>query len=68
MLKEFELASIGTGKVQNCFHNVFKQMLGTLSNEDGNADDDGSEKIYFCFSLYFFLRVIRVLFSSPYTL
>ena len=37
--------------------------LGTLSNEDGNANDDGSEKSYFWFALYFFVRAIRVLFS-----
>ena len=39
-----------------------KPILGTFSSEDGNADDDGYEKILFWFALYFFPRVIRVLF------
>ena len=36
--------------------------LGTLSNEDGNANDDGTEKSPFSVVLYFFVQVIRVLF------
>ena len=36
-------------------------LLGTLSNEDGNANNDGSEKSLFSFVLYFFVQVIRVL-------
>ena len=38
------------------------QIIGTLRNEDGSANDDGSEKSHFVFALYFFVRVIRVLF------
>ena len=37
-------------------------LIGTLSNEDGNANDDGSEKSLFSFALYFFVQFIRVLF------
>ena len=40
-----------------------------LSNEDGNANDDGSEKSHFWFiALFFFVRVIRVLFFPPWIL
>ena len=35
--------------------------LGTLSNEDENVNDDGSEKSHFWFALYFFVRAISVL-------
>ena len=38
---------------------------GTLSNEDMNLNEDGTEKSPFWFFLYFFVQVIRVLFSSP---
>ena len=41
----------------------FESLLGTLSNEDGNAI--GLEKLHFWFALYFFILVIRVMFSSP---
>ena len=41
---------------------VLERLLGTLSNEDGNAKDDGSEKSHFWFALYFLVKVIRVLF------
>ena len=34
------------------------QTLGTLSN----ANDEGSEKLHFWFTLYFFVRVIWILF------
>mgnify|MGYP001792869341 CR=1 FL=1 len=40
-------------------------LLGTFSNEEGNANDDGSEKNTFRFALYFFVRFIMVLFSPP---
>ena len=36
-------------------------LLGTLSNEDGNVNDHGSEKSPFWFALYFFVRAISVL-------
>ena len=39
---------------------VFYGSVGTLSNEDGNVNDDGSEKSHFWFSLYLFVRIIRV--------
>ena len=39
-----------------------KAIIRTLSNEDGNANDDGSEKSPFWFSLSSFVRAIRVLF------
>ena len=35
---------------------------GTLSNEDGNANDDGSEKAHFWFTFLFTVQVIWVLF------
>ena len=41
---------------------LIQLSLGTLSNEDGNANDGGSEKTHFWLALYFFERVIRVLF------
>ena len=37
-------------------------ILGSLSNDDGNVNDDGSEKSHFWFALYFFVLVIRVSF------
>ena len=37
-------------------------IIGSLSNEDGKGNDGGSEKSLFWFTLYFFVRVIRVLF------
>ena len=37
-------------------------IVGTLSNEDGNVNDDGSENSLFSFVLYFFVQVIGVLF------
>ena len=40
---------------------VVFDLLGTLSNEDGNVNNDGSEKLHFWFALYFFVRAIRVL-------
>ena len=43
-------------------YNVVSTILGTLSNEDGNANDDGSEKSLISFVLYFFVQVIWVLF------
>ena len=36
--------------------------LGTFSNENGNANDDGSKKLHFLFTLYFFLQVNNVWF------
>ena len=36
--------------------------MDTFSNEDGNANDDGSEKSHFWFTLLFIVQVIRVLF------
>ena len=41
---------------------VILSLEGTLSNLDGNVNDDGSEKSPFWISLYFFVRFIRVLF------
>ena len=38
------------------------EQLGTESNEDGNANNDSSEKLHLWLALYFFVRVIRVLF------
>ena len=38
------------------------KLLGTLRNEDGNANNDGSEKSHFWFTLYFFAQVVRVIF------
>ena len=46
----------------------FKLVTGTFSNEDRNANEDGSEKSHFRLTLnffYFFMRFIRVLFSLP---
>ena len=40
-------------------------LLESFNNEDGNANDEGSEKLHFWLTLYFFVRFIRVLFSSP---
>ena len=37
------------------------RTIGTLSNEDGNTNDDGSEKSHFWFTLLFIVQVIRVL-------
>ena len=39
-----------------------EEIIGTLSNEDGNANDEGSEKSHFWFTLLFIVQVIRVLF------
>ena len=36
-------------------------LIGILSNEDGNVNNDGSEKIAFLVTLYFFVRVIWIL-------
>ena len=40
-------------------------VLLYISNEEGNTNNDGSEKSHFWFALYFFVQVIRVLFLSP---
>ena len=39
-----------------------RESPGTLSNNDGSVNNDGSEKSHFWFTLYFFVRVISVLF------
>ena len=41
------------------------KAVGNISNEDGNANYDGSEKLHFWFAFYFLVGVIRVLFSLP---
>ena len=39
---------------------MFLGVLGTLSNEDGNVSDDGSEKSPFWFTLNFFVCFIKI--------
>ena len=39
-----------------------------LSNEDGNANDNGWEKLHFWLVIFHFVRVIRVLFSPLWIL
>ena len=48
--------------------NYIHVALETLSNEDGYVNGDGTDKSYFWLTLFFFVRVIRVLFSSPWIL
>ena len=36
------------------------ELIGTLSNEDGNVNDDGSEKSHFWFAFYFFVWMIKL--------
>ena len=38
------------------------RKIKTLSKEEENANDDGSEKLRFWLAHYFFVRLIRVLF------
>ena len=45
-----------------------REPLGSFSNEDGNAKDNGSEKSHSRLTFYFFVCFIWVLFSPPYTL
>ena len=35
-------------------------LIGTLSNDDGNVNDDGSEKLHFLFAFKFFVEVTGV--------
>ena len=42
--------------------------MGTLRDEDGNANDENSEKSHFWLAIFFYVKFIRVLFSPPTTL
>ena len=53
----------GISHAISCWQNlaaVFLFTTRTLSYKDGDANDDGSEKSHFWFTLYFFERVIRL--------
>ena len=47
---------------------ALNETPGTLSNEEGKANDDGSEKSHFWLALFSFVWVIRILFSQPWIL
>ena len=49
-------------KALGCFE---ASVLETFSNEDRNANNDGSGKLHFWLAFSFFGRVMRVLFSLP---
>ena len=54
----FEILSLNTLR--------WYRQIPTISNEDGNANDDGSGKSHSRLTLYFFVRFIRVLFYPLY--